>query len=370
MIPWKLYHILETLPYPRNVTISWKLYHILVRFLLCIVVAIVGKRHPVFEFSCDYVCIFIYHTPSTHNLTICNEETIYLNKIYTKYRQIFYYILIQFEIIFVKVLLTIQFPGSSSGRIVFIFIMMTWRKWRKLCLLPRHLLVEKAKTGWCVDQSKTIVRAKWWAASVPVCHLPVCCSVPPTHAQSFSDDCLAGWPHWLATITIRITGKGTSITSIASITRYHWHHHQYQMKTPTLSHLYKSVGQENFLFHPPTKKCNFLSPPNCPIPNNFFNKKNLVAPTAHTHSLVIVAQLARLESGQKPTSSWSFQIFYFLISFLNHTEKGHWKHSATSKWMAMSERVGRWKEDALWSTLIAIWVLLVSSGWRFNTVTL
>ena len=81
-----------------------------------------------FEFSCDYVCIFIYHTPSTHNLTICNEETIYLNKIYTKYRQIFYYILIQFEIIFVKVLLTIPLPGSSSGRIVFIFIMMTWRK--------------------------------------------------------------------------------------------------------------------------------------------------------------------------------------------------------------------------------------------------
>ena len=105
-------------------------YHILVRLLLCIVVAIVGKRHPVFEFSCDYVCIFIHHTPSTHNLTICNEETIYLNKIYTKYRQIFYYILIQFEIIFVKVLLTIALPGSSSGRIVFIFIMMTW-SWRK-----------------------------------------------------------------------------------------------------------------------------------------------------------------------------------------------------------------------------------------------
>ena len=159
------------------------------RFLLCIVVAIVGKRHPVFEFSCDYVCIFIYHTPSTHNLTICNEETIYLNKIYTKYRQIFYYILIQFEIIFVKVLLTIPLPGSSSGRIVFIFIMMTWRKWRKLCLLPRHLLVEKAKTGWCVDQSKTIVRAKWWAASVP----PTCVLQCATYTCSVIFRRLLGW---------------------------------------------------------------------------------------------------------------------------------------------------------------------------------
>ena len=29
IIPWKLHHILETLPYPGNFTISWKLYHIL-----------------------------------------------------------------------------------------------------------------------------------------------------------------------------------------------------------------------------------------------------------------------------------------------------------------------------------------------------